>query len=340
MKRYALLLPAFVLVAIPALAQDPATGFPPYGSVEAGRFDAVNLQNLNVNFGFPIVHIPGRGLDFNFAVVYDSLIWRKVNNAWVSVSDANGNPTWGWKTNTPFGAVLLDSNLDSCLYLDDYGFPQTEYTTRYDNYRYVDPAGTVHPFIGIRWYSNATHCRWQTPVGPDGITGTTAPGISLDVGSGVLSIPDGTAFTGSSLTDTNGNYISIIQVSSSETDLRDTANHTALRMITNGSNIEYHYLDTTGTDRVITLKFQNYNVKTNFGCSSVVEYNGSGTRPPVNLPYELDLPNNQTYVLSYELTPGVTQPPPSSPPIITGRLASVTLLTAGRNKNPYRRTAP
>src|SRR5712692_6365356 len=157
MKRYAFLLPAFVLLAVPALAQGPATGFPPYGSFEAGRFDAVNLQNLNVNFSFPIVHTPGRGLDFNFAVVYDTLIWTKVNNAWVPVTDANGNPTWGWKTKTPFGAVKLDSNIDRCLYLDDYGVPQTEYTTRYDNYRYLDPAGTVHPFFGIRWYSDATH---------------------------------------------------------------------------------------------------------------------------------------------------------------------------------------
>jgi hypothetical protein len=69
------------LFALPAciFAQNPATGFPPYGSFDRGRFDTVNLQNLNYNFAIPIVTSPARGIDFQFSVFYNSLNWVPVN---------------------------------------------------------------------------------------------------------------------------------------------------------------------------------------------------------------------------------------------------------------------
>ncbi len=59
------------------------TGFPPYGSFEDGRFDAVNRQNLNVNFAIPIVSVPGRGFPLSHTLVYDSLIWNKAGSVWL-----------------------------------------------------------------------------------------------------------------------------------------------------------------------------------------------------------------------------------------------------------------
>ena len=89
MKRYGLLLVALILVSWTS-AQAQTTGFPPYGSFAAGRFDAVNRQNLNVNFAIPVVSTPGRGIDFGFSIVYDSLIWRQSGGAWVPVTNSAG----------------------------------------------------------------------------------------------------------------------------------------------------------------------------------------------------------------------------------------------------------
>ena len=108
MKRSVLVLSAF-LMAGAAWAQDPATGFPPYGSFEVGRFDAVNRRNLNVNFAIPIVSVPGRGTDFSFPLVYDSLIWQRVTSGstttWSPVTDKSGDATWGWTKDWPVGSI-------------------------------------------------------------------------------------------------------------------------------------------------------------------------------------------------------------------------------------------
>ena len=52
MRRYFPLVFAFFLLPACGLAQ---TGFPPFGSFDTSQFDAVNRQNLNVNFAIPIV---------------------------------------------------------------------------------------------------------------------------------------------------------------------------------------------------------------------------------------------------------------------------------------------
>jgi len=65
---------AALTMAIPGKAQeDPATGFPPYGSFDAGQFDGVNLENLNVSFAIPVTVSVGRGMNLSHSLVYNSL---------------------------------------------------------------------------------------------------------------------------------------------------------------------------------------------------------------------------------------------------------------------------
>jgi RHS repeat-associated protein len=332
MKRY-YFLPVALLFVSPAFAQGTATGFPPYGSFELGKFDAVNRQNLNVNFAIPIVSIPGRGSNFNFSIVYDSLVWTNSGGYWLSLQPSN----WGWKTRLPIGALPYTHSHTSTLHrcgVDHYDYKETDY---WSNYGYVDPAGTVHAFTvsykSIYDYCSNTTATSGTPTG----YATDGSGYYINIGNQNQDAPvvlsrAGIQITSNSLTDTNGNFISQVVVSGTETDWRDTANHTALRIVTNGSNVEYHYLDTTNTDQKFTLRYQNYSIKTNFGCSGVVEYNQSGTLPQVSLPYELDLPNGRTYSFSYEPTPGSTG-------FYTGRLQQITLPTGGTIQYTYP-TAP
>ena len=73
MKRHFIVL-AFFLASCNVYAQNTGTGFPQFGSVQTGNADAVNLQNLNAHFEIPIVSVPGRGMDFNYSLIYDSIM--------------------------------------------------------------------------------------------------------------------------------------------------------------------------------------------------------------------------------------------------------------------------
>src|SRR5580704_12530532 len=95
--RRELLLTAFLWLTDSTLAQNTGTGLPPFGSFEGSSFDVTNRQNLNVHLAIPIVSSPGRGANFNFAILYDSLVWN-TGTAWRPALDAYGNTTLGWNT--------------------------------------------------------------------------------------------------------------------------------------------------------------------------------------------------------------------------------------------------
>ena len=332
MKRSALLLCA-VFFAASAWAQDPTTGFPPYGSFENGRFDAVNRQNLNVNFALPIVALPGRGMDFRFAVVYDSLIWTRVTSGgtttWSPVTDPNGTPTWGWKKTSAIGATSYTSRttsrLKQCTPFPDLSYGTT-ITQTWNNYVYRDPLGTPHSF-GV-YHSVTTDGCDGTTTTTEVLTGYASDGSGyyIDISSltaPVVTAPAGVGQTQVIQVDPNGNQISAATIGLNESDWKDTANHTALRIISTGSTTEYHYLDTSGTDRVITLNLQSFNIKTKFGCAGVVEYTGTAS-----LPTSLVLPNGQQYQFTYEVNSAFHT-------YKTGRLLRVTLPTGGYYEYQY-----
>ena len=92
MKKTLTLIVLILVASILASAQQPDTGRPPFGSFQDGDFDSVNLQNLNINFQVPILSLPGRGIDFNYFLTYDSSIYKKVDLgsavfAWSPVTD-------------------------------------------------------------------------------------------------------------------------------------------------------------------------------------------------------------------------------------------------------------
>ena len=329
MKRCALLV-AVLVVASSAFAQNPSTGFPPYGSFEDGRFDAVNRQNLNVNFAIPIVSSAGRGIDLRFAVVYDSLVWTISGGAWTPRTNASGTATWGWKKDSPIGAISY-TNTTSTIMLKCFppGEPwywATKTIETWSNYVYQDPVGTPHSF-GVSVSETTNNCTGSTT------TSATKTGYASD-GSGyyidinvvtapVVLSPSGIRVTDSTLTDTNGNFHSKVVVGASQTDWKDTTGRVALRIITGPSSIQYQFLDPNAVWQTTTLNLQSYNVKTNFGCSGVVEYTGTAT-----LPTSLALPNGQSYSFTYEPTPGW-------PGYVTGRVQRVTLPTGGYYEYAY-----
>jgi RHS repeat-associated protein len=325
------------------------TGFPAFGSFEQSGFDAVNRQNLNAIFAIPIMSTSARGQAFQYSLVNNSLLWTKVTvgstTSWTSITDAGGNPTWGWSYGSAVsgsGQALSQAQVGShlCRYFLNGMWAYAPWSsTTYSHFAYRDWLGSLHSFNGSYVVVSAstqaqTYCGIQnSSTGPVSGYSTDNTGFYFSANNGLTYVlsPAGVAGGGAPV-DTNGNYVSQTWVSSTETDWTDTAGHVALKVLTNTSNpnIQYEWQDSSGnytTATTTTVIFSAVNIKTNFNCSGVTEYTGTA-----NLPNEIDLPNGQKYGITYEPTPGNTG-------YYTGRVRRVTLPTGGYYEYDYPTTA-
>jgi hypothetical protein len=288
-----------VVCALAAFAQFPNTGFPPFGSFENGKFDSVNRQNLNIHFEIPVVSVPGRGMNFSFAIVYDSTNWTIAGSpaTWTPIDDdASDHTGWGWKLTPSLGAISEQITSHSTKCFDDPQNPGyrewVPIATYY--YAYRDASGTYHNLSAT---STENMCT--------GATSNTFPGYATD-GSGYKIISESTVISPSGITinptsgmtDSNGNQISAIAINSSETDWKDTAGRIALKVIKSSNAIDYKYQDINGDYQTIHLVLQSLPIRTNFGCA-VGESGGTAS-----VPAEIDLPNGRKYTFAYEATPG------------------------------------
>jgi RHS repeat-associated protein len=325
MRRH--LLSIIAILVLPAYL--PAqTGLPPFASIDQIGLEYRNNQDLNVLVAVPVISSPGRGgLNLNFSLVYNSSIWANAGTVWTPNPN---NVAWGWTTafNTGYTTYQYSTRQSVCnRHLGDVTYI---YTWTYQNYVYTDALGTTHK-LPLFWQEVENDCQ-QT----DTTTGTFS-GYATD-GSGFLSsisvydpttvkiiTRGGISLSPASITDTNGNYISST-INGSETDWTDSAGRLALKITTSTSSVTYQYPDpnNAGQFKTTTLNLQPQNIKTNFGCTGVIEFNESS----VYLPSSLVLPNNQTYTFTYEQTPGNSG-------YTTGRLQRITLPTTGYYEYDY-----
>jgi YD repeat-containing protein len=308
------------------------TGSPAFGSIQSGGFDSINLQNLNVGFGVPIVSHPGRGIGFQYNLAYNSLVATRG-------LDANSNPIWtflsNWQLLGPLGSTSSQT-IHPC--------PTQLGATVTFHYTYTDSMGTSHPFP-VESSFPAISCTGSILTG----YATDASGYYMDLSRGVVISPDGIEYnlkpvnnldangniisiTNGHIVDPNGNQItSTTQISDTppitigETDWTDTLGQTVLKVVSlpNGpsgqtSEIDYERLAVDGTYQTIALKYTFASIQTAYGCAGVAESAGSG----VQLVSEIDLSNGQKYSFSYEPTPGTSGS-------VTGRLQQVTLPSGG-----------
>src|SRR6266480_7805846 len=127
---------AAICVPQPALSQ-VATGTPRFNSYGGGPFDTVNLGNLNVHFGVPILHKAGRGMPFSFDLAYDSSVWKPVTvgatTQWTPATN------WGWQQKPHLGYITYSVSSQDCQYFVQYtGQWFTAYTQYfYTNWKFV-----------------------------------------------------------------------------------------------------------------------------------------------------------------------------------------------------------
>src|ERR1700722_10973265 len=78
-SSYSLLfLIAHVLISVGLVTKSAsaqvATGTPPFSSMSGGP-DVIDLANLNAHVSVPVLHKPGRGMDFTYDLTFDSSVW-------------------------------------------------------------------------------------------------------------------------------------------------------------------------------------------------------------------------------------------------------------------------
>ena len=318
-----------------SFAQNLGTGLYAFGSFDSRGFDTINLGNLNTHFEIPIVNKQGRGLNFNYSLVYDGLVWSP------SVVNGVGNWTpdgsWGFRgqlAGAYTGYITFKGIAISCGGGDTEPSsgppkPPVKDGNVFSTYIYHDPYGRQHQFN----YTRST-CSGSSPSG-DGSSsdgdGYTFDGSHVHSRSGQIIIaPFNPAQVGTNtgmITDTNGNSIS----NNGNGTFTDTLGVTALTIggsATQASPLTFTYpvtLQADGaTSATATIAYKTYTVQTNFQCSGITEYGSTS----VNLVDHINLADGSSYSFTYEATPGIGG-------AVTGRLASITLPTGGSVNYSY-----
>ena len=349
MNRFARILSAFIFsVSSLAVAQNLGTGLYAFGSFDSRGFDSVNIGNLNTHFEIPIVAKQGRGLPFDYSLVYDGFIW--------SQSTTTGTPVWvpdsawgfrgqlfggftGYLTHTQ-SSIVCTSVPGSGGGAEPVEGPgsggQPTPGVLYSNYVYHDPYGRTHVF---------NYSLQNCPSSGQQITGdgSTSDGSGFSyVNSGILTgqvhsrsgqiinAPDEANSTASgNIIDSNGNTVT----NNGNGSFTDTLGVTALTIGGAGSAASPLTLTypvalqaNSSTSATVTISYRTYTVQTNFQCSGISEYGANS----VDLIDHITLPDASasTYSFSYEATAGVTG-------AVTGRLTSITLPTGGTISYSY-----
>jgi hypothetical protein len=218
-------------------------------------------------------------LDFN--LVYNSSFWLQHSGTWVPSSYLYpSGSSIGLTITGPMGHGGHTTTSGSCMVWvppvgRTLGFWKTEYYTTYSNYYFTDANGTVH-FFPITWVNDsaAPDCGLGGFSSPYAASSSDGSGIAYDPTSDSVTYPSGAKQVGTSiggsntLYDPNGNYIS----KTSGGTWTDTSGRAALVVTPGSSSTTYQVYDPTGAYQTITVLYQSYNIKTNFGCSGISEY--------------------------------------------------------------------
>jgi len=303
----------------PNVSAQVTAGTPPFGSYGGGP-EIINLANLNARYNIPILHKPGRGLNFDFYLTYDTSMWHPVgvsgSQVWANIAN------WGWSgSEINLGHVGHTSWVSGPIACASH---KTKTTTHYQWF-YTDGWNAIHNFGGSTQVV-VDQCNGNSSTSLVATTGDGS-GYKISVtGSTVNSLTsaDGKSIVDSSITDRNGNTIT------GGGTYVDTLGVTTLIAAGSGtptSPVTYTYTAPSGASPFYQVNYATYSIQTNFGCSGITEYGTNGTTT-ANLVSEIDLPDGSKYSFNYEPTPGHAG-------FVTGRLASVTLPTGGTISYTY-----
>jgi hypothetical protein len=295
----------FVASLFPAsTAAQVTTGAPPFGSFGGGP-DVIDLANLNSHIAIPVLHKPGRGINFTYDLSYDTSVWYPVTSGSTTTWQPVGN--WGWRgiTEAETGIVsntaTVTGTCQSCVVCGPNGQQcchSLPGQITVSNWVYRDPWGVPHSFSGSA-IVNTGNC---SPPSAGGFASTTTDGSGYTltvVGSSnsgtftqiSVAKSDGTNLYGpvnsgsgaGSGTDRNGNQITV----DNSGNFYDTLSSTTPVLTVAGtgtpsSPMTFTYIAPSTANAPYTMKFATYSVQTNFGCTGIGDY---GTNGEQHFPY-------------------------------------------------------
>ena len=104
-----------LLASVSSAKCQVATGSYPYGSFENLGPDTVNLGNLNVHLGIPVLHKAGRGIPFNYDLSFDNSVWYPVTSNgttfWLQPKISGGPVQWKLQRAMSHTAPTLSARL-------------------------------------------------------------------------------------------------------------------------------------------------------------------------------------------------------------------------------------
>src|SRR5579885_747130 len=212
----------------------------------------INVNNGEIHIEIPLATHPQRGrLQLDERLVYDSRIWKIVNNSGYSWQPTNvPNSMGGWTFQSGQGTGRAWSAISVPAATIECGSPYTYGATINDQkyqFFWTDPAGTTHQFNVLWDYETSTICPSKISSSP-----VQASGNAIDSSGYTISLTGYYSQTSPTITiydrvgnevypaiqDPNGNYFS----SDSNGNLVDTLGRTPTVKSTNGNQIYYDVL--------------------------------------------------------------------------------------------------
>lgn len=182
------------------MADDPGnqTGNPPGTSPDAGA------GNGNFQFSAPVVSLPGRGIDVNLALNYNSRVWSKAGNL-MSFDAERGFPAPGW--NLGFGKMMFMGTGGGCMLIDADG-TNRGYTGTISNYSSGGFSSTS--FTGYTTDGKFTdyNCSVSTSNGVTTMWGSSSLSNGTRVSYNTYSTNGKQAFP-TQISDPQGNYVNV-----------------------------------------------------------------------------------------------------------------------------------
>src|SRR6185437_8512798 len=291
-----------------------------------------DLMSGNLTVNIPINHVPGRGLDYNFSLLYDA--------RWLVVATRGGptNTTQLWNVErrvyVPDNGFGWQSNQPSLTYISHVGYvnsdaapctlnqsgPQAAFHRVYNtgNFIFSDSSSAKHPLILNKEDGSACVPSYvvNNDKGPDQTgAGLWADNSPLGSGAPTIHLADGTALSpsGCTLSITDGylcSYVSTTDVHGNQSQYgpggADSVGRVNVTQTPATNQIIYTVHDAAGNPRNYTVNYAPFQIATAFNAvgfdGAITEY--SGTRNAIT---SVVLPDKTSYTFQYDNYGGLTQ---------------------------------
>ena len=130
------------------------------------RGNAANRSTGNNNFQIvaPVLSLPGRGLDLNLNLVYNSLLWNRSGNE-IAFDIDRDNPAPGWQLGL---GKMVAMGTAGAMIIEPDG-TRHSFTGRVFNYQYPHQPGTIQTFKGHTTDGSLIEYRCEMANNPIGV---------------------------------------------------------------------------------------------------------------------------------------------------------------------------